>query len=102
MYCVQKCLYIVLIYIYKKKHLITFVIHFYNYTITKNQIHIITQIKVHRLHFNPPLNLPILPNLSLTLPVCHLNSSKSVLQYNMNTIRTLYLFLFLFFFKVSI
>ncbi len=36
------------------------------------------------------------PNLSLTLPVSHLNSSKSVLQYNMITISTLYL-LYLFF-----
>ncbi len=32
------------------------------------------------------------PNLSLTLPVSHLNSSKSVLQNNMNTISTVYLF----------
>ncbi len=31
------------------------------------------------LHLNPPLNLPIPPNLSLTLPVSHLNSSRSKL-----------------------
>ncbi len=46
----------------------------------------------HRLHLNAPLNLPIPPNLSLTLPEAHLNSNNSVLQYSMNTISTLYLF----------
>ncbi len=46
----------------------------------------------HPLHLNPPLNLPTPPNLSLTLPVSHINNSKSVLQYSMNTISTLYLF----------
>ncbi len=48
----------------------------------------------HPLHLNPPLNLPIPLNLSLTLPVSHLNSSKSVLQCNMNTISTLHLFFY--------
>ncbi len=44
----------------------------------------------HPLHLNPPLNPSIPPNLPLTSPVSHLNSSKSVLQYIMNTISTLY------------
>ncbi len=34
----------------------------------------------HPLHLNPPLNLAIPPNLSLTLFVSHLNNSKSVLN----------------------
>ncbi len=46
----------------------------------------------HPLPLNPPLNLPIPPNLSLTLAISHFNSSKCVLQYNMNTISSLYLF----------
>ncbi len=45
----------------------------------------------HSLHLNPPLNQPIPLNMSLNLPVSHLNNSKSVLQYNMNKIITLYL-----------
>ncbi len=72
--------YIVLIYCNKYLHVITSVITF------------IITLLTHPLHLNPPVNLPIPPNLSLTLPVSHLNSSKSVLQYNMNTISTLYLF----------
>ncbi len=54
--------------------------------------YIYNTLTTHYLHFNPPLNLPIPLNLSLTLPVSHLNSSKSVLQYNMNTLSKLYLF----------
>ncbi len=46
--------------------------------------YIYSYIVTHLLHLNPPLNLPIPPNLSLTLPVSHLNSSKSVLQYNID------------------
>jgi len=53
---------------------------------------VITQL-THPLHLNPPLNRPIPPHLSLTLPVSLLNSSKSDLLYNMSTISTLYLFL---------
>ncbi len=45
----------------------------------------------HPLHLNPPLNLPILPYQSLT--ISHLYNSKSVFQYNMTTITTLYLFI---------
>ncbi len=41
----------------------------------------------HTLDLNPPLNLPIPPNLPLTLPPSHLNSSRSVLQNNMNPVR---------------
>ncbi len=37
------------------------------------------------------------PNLSLTLTVLHINSSKSVLQFNMNTLRTSYHFIYLLF-----
>ncbi len=33
----------------------------------------------HSLHLNPPLNQPIPLNMSLNLPVSHLNNSKSVL-----------------------
>ncbi len=70
-------------YLYLKKylHVITSVITF-----------IIITLLTHPLHLNPPLNLPIPPNLSLTLPVSHLNRSKSVLQYDMNTISTLHIF----------
>ncbi len=40
----------------------------------------------HPLHLNPPLNLPMLPNLSLTLPVPHLNSRKKcfAIQFDHN------------------
>ncbi len=65
-------------------HVITSVINFCNY--------IILALLTHPLHLNPPLNLPIPPNLSLTLPVSLLNSSKSVLQYSMNTISAMYFF----------
>ncbi len=41
-----------------------------------------------------PLNLPIPPNLSQTLPVSHLSSSKRVLQYNMNTTTLYIVFIF--------
>ncbi len=54
----------------------------------------IITLLTHPLHLNPPLNLPIPPNLSLTSPVSHLNSSNSVLQYSMNTMSTLYLFFY--------
>ncbi len=44
---------------------------------------------------NACINLNIPPNLPLTLPESHINSSKSVFQYNMNTISTLYFFFFM-------
>ncbi len=76
-YCVHVCFYIVLIclkipacnYICNE-----FCSYIYNYTVD------------HHLHLNPLLNLPIPPNLSLTLPVSHLDSSK------IWTRSTLYLF----------
>lgn len=43
------------------------------------------------LPINQLLNLPIPPNQSLTLPVSsYHNTSKCVLQYNKNTISSLY------------
>jgi len=45
-----------------------------------------TGIINYTVDLHPYLNRPIPPHLSLTLPVSHLNSSKSVLQYNRNTI----------------
>ncbi len=71
------------LYLYLKKYL---------YVVISVITCIITPL-THPLHLNPPLNLPIPPNLSLTLPISHLNSSKSVMQYSMNTINTLYLYL---------
>ncbi len=67
------------LYLYFKKylHTISSVINLCNY--------------IYNYTVDPPLNLPIPPNLSLTSPVSNLNSSKSVLQYNMDTISTLYL-----------
>ncbi len=78
------CTYMFVLIFKKYLHVITSVINFCKY------IYIITLL-THPLHLNPPLNLPIPPNLSLTLTVSHLNNSKSVLQYNKNTISTLYL-----------
>jgi len=77
-YCVQTCFYIVLIF-KKYQHVITAVLI---YVITS----VITQL-THPLHLNLPLNLPT--HLSQTLPISHLNSTKSDLQYNMSTISTL-------------
>ncbi len=56
-----------------------------------SDITFIITLLTHPLHLNPLLNLPITPNLSLTLPVSHRNSSRSVLQYNMNTISNIVL-----------
>ncbi len=65
----------------KYLHVITYVINFCNY--------------IYNDTADPPLNLPTIPpNLSLTLSVSYINSSKSVLQYSMNTISTLYLFFY--------
>ncbi len=55
----------------------------------------IITLLTHPLHLNPTLNLPIPPNLSLILTVSLLNSSKSILQYNMKTIGTLYFFFYI-------
>jgi len=55
-------------------------------------IYVITLLTLP-LHLNPPLYLPIPPHLSLSLPVSHLNNSKSVLQYNIHTMCAIYLLL---------
>ncbi len=77
-YCVHACFYIVLIFFVVLLHL--WLISVITFIIT---------LLTHLLHLNPPLNLPISPNLTRI----HLNSSRCVLQYNMNTISELYLFL---------
>ncbi len=66
------------LYCQKYLHVVISVINFCNY--------------IYNYTVDPSLNLPIPPNLSLNLPVSHINSSKGVLQYNMTTISTLYLF----------
>ncbi len=43
------------------------------------------------------LNITISQNLSLMLPVSHLNSSKHDLRHNMNTVSALYLTINLYF-----
>ncbi len=82
-----------LIFLSKLYYILTFKsIIWYNTLIV--YIHFIlhcTYIFKYKSHLNPHFNQPIPPNLSQILPVSHLNSSKSVWQYNMN-ISTLYLF----------
>ncbi len=55
---------------------------------TNKYLHVITFIitlLTHLLYLNPPLNQPTPPNLSLTSPVSHLNSSKCLaIQYEHN------------------
>ncbi len=77
-FCVHTCFYIVLILKKKYLYLFTSVINFCNY--------------IYNYTVAYPLHLPTPPNLFPTLTVSHLNSSKNVLQYNMTTISTFYLF----------
>ncbi len=71
-------------------HVFTLYLYFFKYllvntTVTNFCNYIYNYTVAHPLHLNPALNLPIPQNLSLNLPRSHLNTSKSVLQYNMNT-----------------
>ncbi len=73
-YMFLHCTYILKKYLYLVTSVINFCNYIYNYTVAH------------------PLHLPTPPNLFPTLTVSHLNSSKNVLQYNMTTISTFYLF----------